>query len=97
MLKVCTFYPGLVKMFKSLCLRLTLIARFTNSGINSIVISFGLWTGLCDGKVLGLFWVEGTMDQYVYNYIYNEFIEEGMAYCQEYCNTTAALVHARRS
>ena len=25
------------------------------------------WTGLCDGKVLGPFWIEGTMDQYVYN------------------------------
>ena len=32
------------------------------------------WTGLCDGKVLGPFWIEGTMDQYVYN-------EQGMAYC----------------
>ena len=25
------------------------------------------WTGLVDGQVLGPFWIEGTMDQYVYN------------------------------
>lgn len=32
------------------------------------------WTGLYDGKVLGPFWIEGTMDQYVYRSLLEDMV-----------------------